>query len=91
MEQLRIRADRFRKQGRLWDEDLEEIINAIKVDDNFKDDKENGKAALAATNKQSRVIEAVEEGLLQVHGMAPNTKQQGIFCIMGINCNGFNN
>jgi hypothetical protein len=56
MEQLQIRADRFRRQGRLRDEDLEEIINAIKADDNFKDNKENGKAALAATNKQSRVL-----------------------------------
>jgi hypothetical protein len=37
------------------------------------------------------VLEAVEEALLQVHGMASNTKQQGIFCIMGKNCNGFNN
>jgi hypothetical protein len=26
-----------------------------------------------------------------VHGTAPNTKQQGIFQIMGENCNGFNN
>jgi hypothetical protein len=37
------------------------------------------------------VLEAVDEGLLQVHGTAPNTKQQGIFRIMGKNCNGFNN
>jgi hypothetical protein len=37
------------------------------------------------------VLEEVEEGLLQVHRMAPNTKQQGIFRIMGENCNGFNN
>jgi hypothetical protein len=51
MEQLHIRADRLRKQGRLWDEDLKEIIDAIKADDDFKDDEENGKAALAATNK----------------------------------------
>ncbi len=27
---------------------------------------------------------------MQVHGTAPNTKQQGIFCIMGKNCNGLN-
>jgi hypothetical protein len=33
----------------------------------------------------------VEDGLLQVHGLAPNTKQHGIFHIMGGNCNGFNN
>ncbi len=28
---------------------------------------------------------------MQVHEIAPNTKQQGIFQIMGENCNGFNN
>jgi hypothetical protein len=91
IEQLQIRADRFRKQGRLRDKDLKEIIDAIKADNNFKHNEENGKAASAANDKQNRVLEAVEEGLLQVHGMAPNTKQQGIFCIMGKNCNGFNN
>jgi hypothetical protein len=42
-------------------------------------------------NKHKRVMEAVEEGLLQVHGFAPNTKQPGIFRLMGKNCNGFNN
>jgi hypothetical protein len=30
MEQLRIKADQFRKQGRLQDQDLEEIIREIK-------------------------------------------------------------
>ncbi len=28
---------------------------------------------------------------MQVHGTAPNTKQQGIFRIMGGNCNGLHN
>jgi hypothetical protein len=37
------------------------------------------------------VLEAVEKGLLQLHGTVPNTKQQEIFRIMGKNCNGFNN
>jgi hypothetical protein len=37
------------------------------------------------------VLKAVKEGLLQVHGIAPNTKQPGIFRLMGENCNGFNN
>ena len=36
-------------------------------------------------------MEAVKEGLLQIHGLAPNTKQHGIFRIMGENCNGLNN
>ncbi len=44
-----------------------------------------------SNNENKRVMEAVEEGLLQVHGTAPNTKQQGIFRILGKNCSGFNN
>ncbi len=91
MEQLWIRADRFRKQDRLRDKDLEEIIKGIKENKDIKDDGGDDKAATAATNKHNKVLEAVEEGLLQVHGMAPNTKQQGIFRIIGKNCNGFNN
>ncbi len=91
MEQLRIRADQFRKQGRLQDNNLEEIIMEIKASDETMDDEMNGKAAIASNNKRRRVMEAVEDGLLQVHGTTPNTKQHGIFRIMGENCNGFNN
>ena len=91
LEQLRIRADQFRKQGRLQDNNLEEIIMEIKASDETMDDEMNGKAAIASNNKRRRVMEAVEDGLLQVHGTAPNTKQHGIFRIMGENCNGFNN
>jgi hypothetical protein len=91
MEQLQIRADRFRKQGRLQDKDQEEIIKGIKENKGIKDDEGDDKAATAATDKHNKVLEAVEEGLLQVHGTAPNMKQQGIFRIMGKNCNGFNN
>ena len=38
-----------------------------------------GNEETAVNNKHKRVMEAVEEGLLQVHGFAPNTKQPGIF------------
>jgi hypothetical protein len=38
MKQLQIRADRFRKQGRLQDEDLEKIIAEIKVIKDSNDD-----------------------------------------------------
>jgi hypothetical protein len=68
MEQLRIKADWFRKQGRLQDDDLEEIITKIKTDEEFKEGEENSKAASGSKDKQKRVLEAVEEGLLQVHG-----------------------
>ena len=91
MEQLRLRAERFRIQGRLRDEDLEEIIADIKAGDKSTEEEANKTARCTSDNENKRVMEAVEEGLLQVHGTAPNTKQQGIFRILGENCNGFNN
>jgi hypothetical protein len=90
MKQLRYRADKFRKQGRLQDEQLEDIINAIKEGDDIMKTN-NGKSGTGATEKHKRVMEAVMEGLLQIHRMGPNTKQDGIFRIMGKNCNGLNN
>jgi hypothetical protein len=36
-------------------------------------------------------MEAVKEGLLQTHGVAPNSKQAGIFRVLCKNTNGFNN
>ncbi len=42
-------------------------------------------------DKQRQVLEAVQEGLLQIHGSAPNTKLPGIFWIMDEICNGFSN
>jgi hypothetical protein len=38
-----------------------------------------GNDETAADNEHKRVMVAVEEGLLQVHGFAPNTKQPGVF------------
>jgi hypothetical protein len=43
------------------------------------------------SDEHERVMEAVGKGLLQVHGIAPNSKQGGIFCLMCKNANGFNN
>jgi hypothetical protein len=40
MEQLRLKADQFRKQGRVQDQDLEEIISKIKTDEEFKEGEE---------------------------------------------------
>jgi hypothetical protein len=90
MEQLRIRADWFRKQGRLQDSNLEDIVNKIKADKQFKECKNSSRMALLK-DEHRRVSKAVEEGLLQVHGTAPDTKQPGILRIMGENCNSFNN
>jgi hypothetical protein len=91
MEQLQNKADQFRKQGRLQDQDLEEIIKEIKEGGKLNAGDGNNRAGKAAKDEHRRVLKAVKEGLLQVHGLAPNTKQQGIFNIMGENCNGLNN
>ncbi len=91
MEQLRLQAERFRKHGRLRDEDLEEIIAEIKASDESTEAAADKIASDTSNDENKRVMEAVEQGLLQVHGTAPNTKQQGIFRILGENCNGFNN
>jgi hypothetical protein len=61
MEQLQIKADQFRKQGRLQDQDLEEIISAITADEEFKDGEENSKAETASKDGQKRVLEMVKE------------------------------
>ena len=90
MEQLRIRADRFRKRGRLQEDNLEQIIEDMKAEGQVKEG-EVGDGETAADIELKQVMEAVGEGLLQVHGVAPNTKQPGIFQLMGENCNGFNN
>ncbi len=76
MKQLRYRADKF-KQGRLQDKELENIINKIKEGDDIMKIN-NGRSGTVATEEHKRVMEAVTEGLLQIHGTAPNTKQDGI-------------
>jgi hypothetical protein len=91
MRQLQIRADKFRKQGRLQDHDLEEIIKEIKEGSTDDEGGICNSADQAMKDEHRQVSEAVEEGLLQIHGTASNTKQQGIFRIMGENCNGLNN
>jgi len=68
MEQLRLRAERFRKQGRLRDEDLEEIIADIKASDKSTEKEADKMARCTSDDENKRVMEAVEEGLLQVHG-----------------------
>jgi hypothetical protein len=62
----------------------------MKADGQFKECKEaNGGSA--SNDEHNRVIEAIEEGLLQVHYIASNTKQPRIIRLVGENCNGFNN
>jgi hypothetical protein len=90
MEQLIIKAEHFQKQGRLQEDDLEQMIKDMKDESIFKEEGEvNSKKT--ASEEHRGVMEAVENGLLQVHGIALNTKQPGIVRLLGENCNGFNN
>jgi hypothetical protein len=59
MEPLRIRADWFRKQGRLQEDDLEQIINDMKAEGTFKED--NGvNGDIIASDEHKRVMEAIK-------------------------------
>ncbi len=55
--------------------------------------KEGGDQAsdTARAGEHERVMEAVKGGLLQTHGIAPNSKQTGICRVLCENANGFNN
>ena len=74
MEQLRLWAECFRKQGRLCDEDLEEIIAEIKASGESTEAEADKMTSSTSDDENKHVMEAVEEGLLQVHGTVPNTK-----------------
>jgi hypothetical protein len=60
MEHLRLRAERFRKQGRLWEDDLEQIIEEMKAEEQLIGSAV-GNEETAADNEHKRVMEAVEE------------------------------
>ena len=90
MDQLRRRADRFQKQGRLHDEEMESIIEDMRKEMAATEGGKQDGDTLRA-EEHARVLEAVEEGLLQTQGIAPNSKQDGIFRILCKNANGFNN
>ena len=69
---------------------MEAIIREMKEE---LAEKEGGDQASGSTRAEehARVLEAVGEGLLQTHGIAPNSKQAGIFRMLCENANGFNN
>jgi hypothetical protein len=90
MEHLRRQVDRYRKQGRLHDDEMETIIEEMRKEMTVKEG--GGEASdTARAEEHARVLEAVEEGLLQIQGIAPNSKQDGIFRILCKNPNRFNN
>jgi hypothetical protein len=90
MEHLRLQADHFRRQGKLKDDKMETIIEELKKD--MEIDGGWGKEEESTmSNEHKRVMEVVDKGLLQVHGIVPNSKQDRIFCLMCENTTGFNN
>jgi hypothetical protein len=89
MEHLRLQANWFRRQGRLQDDKMETIIEELKNDMEADRDREQDSEA-KRSDKHKRVMEVVDEGLLQVDGIAPNSKQDEIFRLMCENANGFN-
>ena len=69
---------------------MEMIINEMRREMAGNEEREKIHGS-AKAEKYARVMEAVEEGLLQVHSIAPNSKQEGIFRVLCENANGFNN
>jgi hypothetical protein len=90
MKKLRLRVDWFRIQGRLQDDKMETIIEEMKQEMEADGDKGQDNKA-TGSEEHKKVMEAVDKGLLQIHGIAPNSKQEWIFWLMCENANGFNN
>jgi hypothetical protein len=86
---LEKRASGFRKNERMRGEDMEEIIKKLQEEEGNKETDEG--IASAHVSEQEAVKEAMEEGLLQPHGIPHNLKLDGIFRILCKNPNGLNN
>jgi hypothetical protein len=89
MEYLGKRAERFSRNGRLYDEEMEDIIAELKGAEEMRGDGDAESNARAM--EHAAVQEAATEGLLQPHGTPPNAKQDGIFRLLCKNLNGLNN
>ena len=68
---------------------MEDIISELKGAEGGDVTQEMENSARVA--ECTAVHESITEGLLQPHGLPPNTKQEGIFWLMCENPNGFNN
>jgi hypothetical protein len=87
---LQLQTDHFRRQGQLQDEEMETVIEELKRDMEAQEDW-GGDEEATSLNGHQRVLEAVNERLLQVHRIAPNSKEDRIFQLMCENANRFNN
>jgi hypothetical protein len=63
MEHLRLRADRFRKQGRLQEDEMEAIIKEMREEMAGKEGGDQD-SNTARAEEHKRVMKAVKEGLL---------------------------
>ncbi len=63
---------------------IKELKKKMEIDGGWGQDKESTRS-----NKHKRLMEAVDKELLQVHGIAPKSKQDGIFHLMCENANRF--
>jgi hypothetical protein len=70
------RAKRFRKNGRSQGEEMEDIISELKGAEGGDVTRKMEDSARVA--ERTAVHEAITEGLLQPHGLPPNTKQDGV-------------
>jgi hypothetical protein len=86
---LEKRASRFRKNGWMGGEEMEEIIKKQQEEEGNVETDEG--IADAQVSEQKAVKEVMEEGLLQPHRIPPNSKQDGIFRHLCENPNGLNN
>ena len=68
---------------------MEELIKKLREEEGSNGTDEG--IAGARISEQEAVREAMEEGLLQPHGIPPNSKQDGVFRILCENPNGLNN
>jgi hypothetical protein len=63
MEHLKLRADWFRRQGRLQDDEMETIIEELKNDmEADRDGEQDSKAT--RSDKHKKVMEMVDDGFL---------------------------
>jgi hypothetical protein len=86
---LERRVQKFRKNGRMTGEDVEDFLEKLREEEGIgHEDKEATRAQVA---EQGAVKEAADEGLLQTHGDPPNSKQHGIFRKLCENPNGLSN
>jgi hypothetical protein len=86
---LEKRASKFRKNGRLRGEDMEEFLERLQEEEGIEQAEEGAASARAA--EQGAFKEAVYKGLLRPHGNPPNLKQHWIFRLLCENPNGLNN